>query len=109
MSNKLELNSMKFMPIGSEDDELIPLFPEDEGDMDDSEFPESLPLLPLRNTVLFPGVVIPISLGREKSIKVIKDAYKSSKVIGIVSQVDAENEDPAINELNEIGTIAQVI
>ncbi|MCK5838658.1 MAG: endopeptidase La, partial [Bacteroidales bacterium] len=71
--------------------------------------PEILPLLPLRNTVLFPGVVIPITVGRDKSIKLIREYYQGDKIIGVVAQKDAEVEDPVANDLNAIGTVAQII
>lgn len=66
-------------------------------------------VLPLRNTVLFPGVVIPITVGRDKSIKLIKDAYASDRIIGVVSQKDVSIEDPKLSDLNNIGTIAQIL
>ena len=76
-----------------EDAELIPLLtPEDEEQMNRESLPETLPLLPLRNTVLFPGVVIPITAGRDKSINLIKDANNGSKTIGVVSQKDESVE-----------------
>ena len=72
-----------------QDAELIPLLtPEDEEEMNNEGLPETLPILPLRNTVLFPGVVIPITAGRDTSIKLIKDANNGSKVIGVVAQKD---------------------
>jgi len=90
--------------------EFIPLLSaEDEEQMNAEEVPETLPILPLRNTVLFPGVVIPITVGRDKSIKLIKEFYKGSRIIGAVSQRDIEIEDPRTNDLNEIGTIAYII
>lgn len=90
--------------------EFIPLLSaEDEEQMNAEEVPETLPILPLRNTVLFPGVVIPITVGRDKSIKLIKEFYKGSRIIGAVSQRDIEIEDPRIKDLNEVGTIAYII
>ncbi len=92
------------------DSEFIPLLStEDEEQMNAEEVPEILPILPLRNTVLFPGVVIPITVGRDKSIKLIKDYYKGDRIIGAVAQKDFETEDPAFKDLNEIGTIAYII
>ncbi len=92
------------------DSEFIPLLStEDEEQMNAEEVPETLPILPLRNTVLFPGVVIPITVGRDKSIKLIKDYYKGDRIIGAVAQKDFETEDPAFKDLNEIGTIAYII
>src|SRR6478736_5012631 len=77
--------------------------------MNSEKFPDTLPILPLRNTVLFPGVVIPITVGRDKSINLIKDAYKGDKIIGVVSQKDVSIEDPKFEELNTIGTMAHVL
>lgn len=93
------------------DQELIPLLTsEDEDKMDNEETPEVLPILPLRNTVLFPGVVIPITVGRDKSIKLIQDTNKKKdKVIGVVSQMDPSIEEPSFGELNKIGTLARII
>ena len=93
---------MDFMPI-------IPLNESDAGDVDDTEIPEVLALLPLRNTVLFPGVVIPITVGRDKSIKAINDAYKADKLVGVVAQKDSSVEDPEVGDLESIGTVARII
>ena len=92
------------------DAELIPLLtPEDEEEMNNEELPATLAILPLRNTVLFPGVVIPISAGRDKSIKLINDANAAGKTIGVVSQKNEEDEDPTKNDINKIGTVAQIL
>ncbi|WP_192877643.1 MULTISPECIES: endopeptidase La [Arenibacter] len=93
-----------------EDSELIPLMtPEDEEEINNETLPETLPILPLRNTVLFPGVVIPITAGRDKSIKLIKDANNGSKVIGVVSQKDEETENPGVKDINTLGTVARIL
>ena len=90
--------------------ELIPLMTsEDEEALEKEELPEVVPLLPIKNTVLFPGVVIPITVGRDKSIQLIKDANKSKKPIGVVAQKDNKVEDPSINDLYEMGTVAQIL
>ena len=90
--------------------EFIPLLSsEDEEVMNSEEIPDVLPILPLRNTVLFPGVVIPITVGRDKSIKLIKDYYKGDKIVGVVAQKDASIEDPDFHDLNSIGTVAYII
>jgi len=95
-------DEMEFMPI-------IPLN-EDGGESgDDQVIPAELPLLPLRNTVLFPGVVIPITVGRDKSIKAVTDAYKADKLIGVVSQKDSLVEEPTVSDLVDIGTVAKII
>ncbi|GGD82395.1 Lon protease [Maribacter cobaltidurans] len=93
-----------------QDSELIPLLTaEDEEQMNSEQLPETLPILPLRNTVLFPGVVIPITAGRDKSIQLIKDANNGSKVIGVVSQKDEETENPDIKDINTLGTVARIL
>ena len=95
--------------LGS-DAELIPLMTsEDEEALEKEELPEVVPLLPIKNTVLFPGVVIPITVGRDKSIQLIKDANKSKNPIGVVAQKDKKVEDPSINDLYEMGTVAQIL
>ncbi len=92
------------------DSELIPLLtPEDEEEMNNEQLPDQLPILPLRNTVLFPGVVIPITAGRDKSIKLINDANAGGKVIGVVSQINEEDEDPSPEDINKIGTVARIL
>lgn len=90
--------------------EFFPLLSsEDEEMMNAEDVPNELPILPLRNTVLFPGVVIPITVGRDKSIKLIKEAYQGSKTIGVVAQKDSDVEDPLIDDLQKTGTIARLI
>jgi len=92
------------------DHDFIPLIsPEDEDKMDKEHTPEVLPILPLRNTVLFPGVVIPITVGRDKSIKLIQDANRGNKVVGVVAQVNPEIEEPSFEDLNTIGTQATIM
>src|SRR5690606_42077669 len=98
------------LPLITEDTEFFPLISqEDEEEMNNEQTPEVLSILPLRNTVLFPGVVIPITVGRDKSIKLIKDAYKGDKIIGVVAQKDVNVEDPTFEELNKIGTVAIIV
>lgn len=98
------------MPIINEDTEFFPLMSQqDEEEMNNEETPDTLAILPLRNTVLFPGVVIPITVGRDKSIKLIKEAYKGNKIIGVVSQKDVSIEDPTFEQLNTVGTVANII
>ena len=77
--------------------------------LNDSELPETLPILALRNAVLFPSTVTPISIGREKSIKLVRDVYKSSKILGAISQRDIGIEDPSLIDLYNIGTLARII
>jgi ATP-dependent Lon protease len=94
-------DEMEFMPI-------IPLHENDDAN-DEQVIPAELPLLPLRNTVLFPGVVIPITVGRDKSIKAVNDAYKGDKLVGVISQKDSLVEEPTVSDLVDIGTIAKII
>lgn len=90
--------------------ELIPLLTsEDEEALRNEELPKEVPILPLRNTVLFPGVVIPITAGRDKSIELIKDANKSDKIIGVVAQKDQNIENPGPSDLYALGTVAQIL
>ena len=92
------------------DAELIPLMtPEDEEEMNNEPLPESLPILPLRNMVLFPGVVIPITAGRDKSIKLINDANAGGKIIGVVAQKDESVEDPTAADIHTVGTVARIL
>ncbi len=107
-------NTKDFIQVDSEDDIDNPGFvtlmtQDEENEMNKEEFPEELPILPLRNTVLFPGVIFPITLGRDKSIKLIKDAYKTTKTIGVVSQKDSKIEDPSVEDLHQIGTVAHIV
>lgn len=111
MSNHkiLTLDKMSLQDFDTEAD-LIPLLtPEDEEEMINEELPKSLPILPLRNTVLFPGVVIPITAGRDKSIKLINDANAAGKVIGVVAQINEDVEDPKRDDINSVGTVAQIL
>jgi len=90
--------------------ELIPLITaEDEEQMNAESTPPELPILPLRNTVLFPGVVIPITVGRDRSIRLIQDVYRGTRTLGVVSQKDGQLEEPRPEDLNCIGTIATII
>ena len=103
---------MNFLLRPEEEMDFIPIIPlnENEGDNGtETVFPDELPLLPLRNTVLFPGVVLPITVGRDKSIKAVTDAYKGDKLIGVVAQKDSEVEDPTVSDLEDIGTIARIV
>jgi ATP-dependent Lon protease len=92
------------------DHEYIPLISaEDEEEMDKGHTPEVLPILPLRNTVLFPGVVIPITVGRDKSIKLVQEANKGTKIIGVVAQVNPDTDEPSFEDLHRIGTQATIM
>ena len=108
-SNFITLDSLSLQDF-DENSELIPLMtPEDEEAINNETLPETLPILSLRNTVLFPGVVIPITAGRDKSIKLINDANKGKKIIGVVAQKDESVENPSAKEIHEIGTVAQIL
>ena len=108
-SNFLNLDNLSFQDF-DENSELIPLMtPEDEELINNESLPESLPILPLRNTVLFPGVVIPITAGRDTSIKLINDANKGGKVIGVVSQKDEAVENPTAKDIYKTGTVARIL
>ncbi|WP_408043493.1 endopeptidase La [Tenacibaculum litopenaei] len=106
----LHLDNLSLQDVFNENSELIPLLtPEDEENMNKEEVPEELAILPLRNTVLFPGVVIPITAGRDKSIQLIKDANEGSKVVGVVAQKNPEVEDPSIEDIHTTGVVAQIL
>lgn len=103
-------NILRITTVIDSDTDFIPLVTqEDETRMNKEKLPDVLPILPLRNNVLFPGVVIPITVGRDKSIKLVHDAYKGDKIIGVVSQVDSEIEDPEYNDLNTVGCVGSII
>ena len=103
------LDNLSLQDIESEA-ELIPLLtPEDEEALEKEDLPNEVPILPLRNTVLFPGVVIPITVGRDKSIQLIKDANKGSKVIGVVAQKDQSVENPGFKDIYTLGTVARIL
>ena len=103
------LDSLSFQEF-QDDAEFIPLMSsEDEEEMNNEDLPEILPILPLRNTVLFPGVVVPITAGRDKSIELINQTNKEGKIIGVVSQKEEGEEDPGIEDINTIGTVAKIL
>ena len=111
MANKnlFNIDNLSLLDV-DENSELIPLMtPEDEKEINEEVLPSSLPILPLRNTVLFPGVVIPITASRDKSIKLINDANKGNKLIGVVSQIDKNIEDPTIKDVYKTGTVAKIL
>lgn len=112
MSNPkfINIDSLSLQQALDQDAELIPLMtPEDEEKINKEEIPDILPILPIRNTVLFPGVVIPITAGRDKSIKLIKDANRGNKTIGVVAQKNELDEDPGFEDLYSIGTVAKIL
>ena len=101
-----------FAPQGFDEDEsfipMVSVEEEDENSMDE-EYPEVLPILALRNMVLFPGIVTPITVGRDRSIKAIEESYESDRLIGVLTQIDPQTEDPDETELYDVGTIARII
>lgn len=110
MSDGFDFRQTAISNILDEDTELIPLVaPEDEDVYNEEPEEQELAILPLRNTVLFPGVVIPITAGRDKSIQLLKEAYESSKRIGVVSQKDGEVENPGEQDINSIGAVAEIL
>jgi len=112
MSSKIEINigNMGLTNLMDEDSDFIPIIAdEDESAIDEFVVPDSLPILPLRNTVLFPGVVIPITVGREKSLKLVREVYANKGLLGAVSQIDYEVEEPEVDDMHKIGTVAQII
>ena len=111
MDTKIKiLDQLSLSKILDQEAELIPLMTEeDEERLNAEAMPDELAILPLRNTVLFPGVVIPITVGRDKSIKLIKEANDGDKIIGVIAQKDAMVEDPKIEDLNRTGTLAKIL
>ncbi len=110
MSELFESDFLGLNNIIDQDPEFIPLISEEEENhMNSESVPEILPILPLRNNVLFPGVVIPITIGRDKSIRLIEEAFATTKTIGVLSQVKSNIEDPGVGDFNRVGTVAQII
>lgn len=108
MEDFIKINGLS--GIVDNDSEFIPLLStEDEEKIQNEKVPDSLPILPLRNTVLFPGVVIPITVGRDKSIRLIREAYRKDKTIGVVAQKDGSVEDPVESDLYTVGTVARLL
>jgi ATP-dependent Lon protease len=109
-SKIIKIDSLSLQNMMDEDSELIPLMTvEDEEEINKEEVPEVLPILPLRNTVLFPGVVIPITAGRDQSIQLIKEVNKGDKILGVVSQIDPEVETPTAKDIHKTGVVAQIL
>ena len=107
---KIEIKDILFSSSVDGESEFFPLLSdEDEQKIDKEKNPKELPILPLRNTVLFPGVIIPITVTRERSVKLIKEAEKNNKIIGVVAQKDSKIELPKKEDLNKIGTVAQIL
>jgi ATP-dependent Lon protease len=109
----MEMRNLEHFLLRNEDEmDFLPIIPLNESDQEDTngiEVPAEIALLPLRNTVLFPGVVLPITVGRDKSIKAVNEAYKGEKLIGVVAQKDSNVEDPGKSDLEDIGTVARIV
>lgn len=108
----MDMNIEKFLLRSEDEMDFMPIIPLNENDPEDQneiEIPAEIALLPLRNTVLFPGVVLPITVGRDKSIKAVNDAYRTDKLIGVVAQKDSNVEDPAVTDLENVGTVAKIV
>ncbi|HEU4573821.1 MAG TPA: endopeptidase La [Chitinophagaceae bacterium] len=106
------MNFQKIFLQPEDDMDFLPIIPlnESEGEnLDGIEIPDEIPILPLRNTVLFPGVVLPITVGRDKSIKAVNEAYKTDKLVGVLAQKDSNVEDPAFADLEKVGTVAKIV
>src|SRR6187549_2448679 len=96
--------------IQDDSDDLIQMInPEQDSELKPEDLPEELSILPIKNTVLFPGVVIPITVGRQKSIRLVKKAYQGNRIIGVVAQKNSQAEEPAIEDLYRMGTVARII
>ena len=110
MTKTLDNEFLKIIMVaGKEEAEFIPIVTEFNEEEDDTNHPETLPILPLRNTVLFPGVVIPLTIGRSKSFKLIKDIHKTTKFFGAVAQKELEIEDPKPDDIYKVGTLAEIL
>ncbi|MEE2700488.1 MAG: endopeptidase La [Bacteroidota bacterium] len=108
--DELRFNTLSLSELIEEESDFFPLLSqEDEDKIEKEKTPKILPILPLRNTVLFPGVIIPITIGRDRSIKLIKDTYKGNRTIGVLAQKDPNIETPKEKDLNNIGTVAHVL
>lgn len=108
--DKINLKAMLLEDITEDSSEFLPIMGDEKELLNDNmQIPDTLPILPLRNTVLFPGVIIPINIGRAKSLKLIRDAYKKNALIGVIAQKDTNTENPEINDLYTIGTVASIL
>ncbi len=107
---KISIDNLGLSDDYDSDTEFIPIVSdEDEAEIADFEMPDTLPILPLRNTVLFPGVIVPISLGRDKSLKLIKEVQRNNGIFGAVAQKEVDVEEPTLDDLHRVGTVAKVI
>lgn len=108
--DKINLKAVLLSNIGEDSADFLPILGDEKELLNENvQIPDTLPILPLRNTVLFPGVIIPINIGREKSLKLIRDSYKQNAMIGVIAQKDTNTENPDINDLYQIGTVASIL
>ena len=108
--DKINLKAVLLQNMGEDSADFLPIMGDEKELLNDNmQIPDTLPILPLRNTVLFPGVIIPINIGRDKSLKLIKDSYRQSALIGVVAQKDTNTENPDINDLYQTGTVASIL
>ncbi len=108
--DKMDIKSLLLQGVDEDSSDFLPIIA-DERELlnDDTQIPDSMPILPLRNTVLFPGVIIPVNIGRDKSLKLIQESYKQNMLIGVVAQKDTNTEDPAFDDLYSVGTVASIL
>ena len=110
MKKQIGIKSLNLSDLLNDETEFLPLMSdEDEAKISKEDTPDTIPILPLRNTVLFPGVIIPITIGRDRSVKLIRDAESGNKMIGVVAQKDFDTEIPKESDLHEVGTIANIL
>lgn len=108
--DKINLKAVLLENMGEDSADFLPIMGDEKELLNDNlQIPDTLPILPLRNTVLFPGVIIPINIGRDKSLKLIRDSYRQSVMIGVIAQKDTNTENPGINDLYQIGTVATIL
>lgn len=108
--DKINLKAVLLQQMGEDTADFLPILGDEKELMDENmQIPDTLPILPLRNTVLFPGVIIPINIGRDKSLKLIRDSYRQNALIGVIAQKDTNTENPVIADLFQVGTIASIL
>ena len=108
--DKINLKAVLLQQVGEDTADFLPILGDEKELMDENmQIPDTLPILPLRNTVLFPGVIIPINIGRDKSLKLIRDSYRQNALIGVIAQKDTNTENPVIADLFQVGTIASIL
>ncbi|MFO8232654.1 MAG: endopeptidase La [Longimonas sp.] len=108
---ELDLSELFSMDdAGGDPEQRIPLpTPDEEVEMSNADIPDTLPILALRNTVLFPGVVLPITVGRDTSLQLVREAFEHDRLIGVVAQRESQVEDPTPDDLYDVGTVAEIL